>query len=79
MSMMCAVISDPFWAGLLKKITAHTPALAFQNNNLPFVNPENPVILKTTDFDSGVRLELPFNKVDLHLVGNNAPFVPFVQ
>ena len=34
MSMMCAVISDPFWAGLLKQITAHTPALAFQNNNL---------------------------------------------
>jgi len=34
MSMMCAVISDPFWAGLLKQITAHTPASAFQNNNL---------------------------------------------
>jgi len=34
MSMMCAVISDPFWAGLLKQITAHTPASACQNNNL---------------------------------------------
>ena len=28
--MMCAVISRPFWAGWLNKITAHTPA----SNNL---------------------------------------------
>ena len=31
MSMMCAVVSCPFWAGWLNKITAHTPA-----SNPPF-------------------------------------------
>jgi hypothetical protein len=41
MSMMCAVISDPFWAGWLKKITAHTPASAFQTNNLSVNNLSN--------------------------------------
>jgi hypothetical protein len=34
MSMMCAVISSPLLGGVANKITAHTPALAFQTNDL---------------------------------------------
>ncbi len=61
---MCAVVSCPFWAGWLNKITAHTPAL---------VKPFKKHTLKQRD-----RI-LRVDEIYLHRVGNNALLVSFVQ
>jgi hypothetical protein len=42
--MMCAVVSCPFWAGWLIKITAHTPASV-------------PITLRTIQFNTGTGQE----------------------
>ena len=61
---MCAVVSCPFWAGWLNKITAHTPALNLQNLDKSW-NSFNPVKLL---FLSSLRVD----KVDYNRVGNYA-------
>jgi hypothetical protein len=43
---MCAVISCPFWAGWLNKITAHTPASTDSNyTHIKKLRSEHPVCL----------------------------------
>ena len=71
MSMMCAVISGPFWAGLLKQITAHTPASAFQNNNLQSI--------ASFLFSAAAAKFLSLYEVNLDLVRNDTFFVTLVE
>jgi hypothetical protein len=83
---MCAVISCPFWAGWLNKITAHTPALI---QTIKHIRDNEAVAASRGRFCAHfLHLLLylapapdllPVYKINRHRVRNDSLLEPFVQ
>lgn len=76
---MCAVISCPFWAGWLNKITAHTPAYIKKTiKNHPQITQIN-FGFNLRNLRMVFYFRLRVDEINRHRVRNNSPLEPLVQ